>query len=105
MLSCVLVFVCSNQVDILLLRFGNEVAGVEDLGTTGRGGDMQVSVLCVVSWGVVGLREDPVEVSETCVCASMHTYLCVYKQEYILLTDWHLCGKNVQIRTFRKCHW
>ena len=23
-------------------RFGNEVAGVEDLGTTGRGGDMQV---------------------------------------------------------------
>lgn len=26
----------------LLLRFGTEVAGVEDLGTTGRGGDMQV---------------------------------------------------------------
>ena len=25
-----------------LLRFGTEVAGVEDLGTTGRGGDMQV---------------------------------------------------------------
>lgn len=25
-----------------LCRFGNEVAGVEDLGTTGRGGDMQV---------------------------------------------------------------
>ena len=25
-----------------LVRFGNEVAGVEDLGTTGRGGDMQV---------------------------------------------------------------
>lgn len=24
------------------IRFGNEVAGVEDLGTTGRGGDMQV---------------------------------------------------------------
>ena len=23
-------------------RFGSEVAGVEDLGTTGRGGDMQV---------------------------------------------------------------
>ncbi len=23
-------------------RFGTEVAGVEDLGTTGRGGDMQV---------------------------------------------------------------
>ena len=23
-------------------RFGNEIAGVEDLGTTGRGGDMQV---------------------------------------------------------------
>jgi len=51
MLSCVLVFVCSNQVDILLLRFGNEVAGVEDLGTTGRGGDMQVSVYCVVCVG------------------------------------------------------
>ena len=26
----------------LYYRFGNEVAGVEDLGTTGRGGDMQV---------------------------------------------------------------
>ncbi len=25
-----------------LLRFGTEVAGVEDLGTTGKGGDMQV---------------------------------------------------------------
>ena len=25
-----------------IFRFGNEVAGVEDLGTTGRGGDMQV---------------------------------------------------------------
>ena len=24
------------------IRFGNEIAGVEDLGTTGRGGDMQV---------------------------------------------------------------
>ena len=24
-------------------RFGSEVAGVEDLGTTGRGGDMQVN--------------------------------------------------------------
>ena len=24
------------------VRFGNEIAGVEDLGTTGRGGDMQV---------------------------------------------------------------
>lgn len=23
-------------------RFGNEIAGVEDLGTTGRGGDMQI---------------------------------------------------------------
>ena len=26
----------------LASRFANEVAGVEDLGTTGRGGDMQV---------------------------------------------------------------
>ena len=25
-----------------MYRFGSEVAGVEDLGTTGRGGDMQV---------------------------------------------------------------
>ena len=24
------------------VRFGNEIAGVEDLGTTGRGGDMQI---------------------------------------------------------------
>lgn len=24
------------------LRFGSEIAGVDDLGTTGRGGDMQV---------------------------------------------------------------
>ena len=27
---------------VFSLRFGNEVAGVEDLGTTGRGVDMQV---------------------------------------------------------------
>ncbi len=27
---------------MFVFRFGNEVAGVEDLGTTGRGGDMQV---------------------------------------------------------------
>ena len=27
---------------IPVIRFGNEVAGVEDLGTTGRGEDMQV---------------------------------------------------------------
>ena len=27
---------------LLLVRFGNEIAGVEDLGTTGRGEDMQV---------------------------------------------------------------
>ncbi len=33
---CVCVCVC------VCIRFGNEVAGVEDLGTTGRGGDMQV---------------------------------------------------------------
>ena len=26
----------------LVNRFGNEIAGVEDLGTTGRGGEMQV---------------------------------------------------------------
>lgn len=26
----------------VLFRFGNEIAGVEDLGTTGRGEDMQV---------------------------------------------------------------
>ena len=25
-----------------IVRFGNEVAGVSDLGTTGRGGDMQI---------------------------------------------------------------
>jgi len=25
------------------IRFASEVAGVDDLGTTGRGGDMQVS--------------------------------------------------------------
>ena len=31
-----LIYMCSG------IRFGNEVAGVEDLGTTGRGGDMQV---------------------------------------------------------------
>ena len=31
-----LMYMCSG------IRFGNEVAGVEDLGTTGRGGDMQV---------------------------------------------------------------
>ena len=28
--------------DFVGTRFGNEIAGVEDLGTTGRGGDMQV---------------------------------------------------------------
>ncbi len=27
------------------IRFGSEVAGVDDLGTTGRGGDMQVDDL------------------------------------------------------------
>merc|ERR1719431_127261 len=27
------------------VRFGNEIAGVEDLGTTGRGGDMQIGAL------------------------------------------------------------
>ena len=26
-------------------RFGNEIAGVEDLGTTGRGGDMEVNIV------------------------------------------------------------
>lgn len=30
------------HVCVFVCRFGNEVAGVEDLGTTGRGGDMQV---------------------------------------------------------------
>ena len=33
---------CCLSVACLLMRFGNEVAGVEDLGTTGRGEDMQV---------------------------------------------------------------
>lgn len=27
---------------MILLRFASEVAGVDELGTTGRGGDMQV---------------------------------------------------------------
>jgi len=27
---------------LISFRFGNEIAGVEDLGTTGRGSDMQI---------------------------------------------------------------
>ncbi len=31
-----------TQITIVVCRFASEVAGVDDLGTTGRGGDMQV---------------------------------------------------------------
>jgi len=31
------------------LRFGNEIAGVEDLGTTGRGGDMEVHTCIIIT--------------------------------------------------------
>ena len=31
------------------LRFGNEIAGVEDLGTTGRGGDMEVRTCIIIT--------------------------------------------------------
>ena len=34
---CVCLFIL-----FVLLRFASEIAGVDDLGTTGRGGDMQV---------------------------------------------------------------
>lgn len=34
------------------IRFASEVAGVDDLGTTGRGGDMQVC------YGTCELKED-----------------------------------------------
>ena len=33
-------YLLQNQ--IFFIRFGSEIAGVDDLGTTGRGGDMQV---------------------------------------------------------------
>ena len=39
---------CSVVMWLSCDRFGNEIAGVEDLGTTGRGGDMQVSKLHIL---------------------------------------------------------
>lgn len=44
-------------------RFGNEIAGVEDLGTTGRGGAMQVGTYVEkmfrseLSGNVIGMNE------------------------------------------------
>lgn len=35
-------FVSSFYISFVSIRFANEIAGVDDLGTTGRGNDMQV---------------------------------------------------------------
>ena len=64
---CVYTYVCLDNID----RFGNEIAGVEELGTTGRGGDMQVC--CCHCNRVMSLSINPSS------------------------TDWYLCGKNVPI--------
>ena len=66
----------------LLFRFGNEVAGVEDLGTTGRGGDMQVGTYIEkmfrseLSGNVIGtsLIQSMCVLSSTCIlkiCANI----------------------------------
>lgn len=34
------------------IRFASEVAGIDDLGTTGRGSDMQVSYINLI-WGKI----------------------------------------------------
>ena len=60
-------YVCLDNIN----RFGNEIAGVEELGTTGRGGDMQV-----------------------CCCHCSHVMFVSITPSS---TDWYLCGKNVPI--------
>ena len=47
---CKRVMLCSpTACGVCCDRFGNEIAGVEELGTTGRGGDMQVCC-CYDNW-------------------------------------------------------
>lgn len=73
------------------IRFASEVAGIDDLGTTGRGNDMQVCL--TIFYSIIGII--------SFIILLLFYYICLYLFYYIvlilLLIGRNICRENVLI--------
>ena len=92
------------------LRFGNEIAGVEDLGTTGRGGDMQIGTYVEkmfkseLSGNIIGkyvfFRKGEVKLSEICRLR----YVLEFDVKPFFLAKFHHASVSLQVDTILLNH-